>query len=480
MASVKKNYLYNLIAQLLTIILPIVTTPYVTRVLGNENLGIFSYAQSIVSYFVLFGCIGLNTYSQREIAFCKDDIYQKTVIFVEVMLVRIVTVLVSSFVYWVVIVRKADYPLCYAILGLELLASLLDISWFLQGNENFKSQMMRTIISRLLGLLAVFLFVKREVDLYIYILCCSGAILAGNLSLWLSIKKNLRKISWKELKPLRHLKPALILFLPQVAVSIYTQLDKTMIGILTGHDYNEVGYYSHAERIVKMAMTIVTALGSIMLSRITVTLSHNDNETVLAYIKKSFQFMFFMGCPIAFGIAAISADMVPWFFGLGYERVIPCMVLLSPLVIIIGISNVYGVQYMIPIKRMKEYTTSILGGMTVNIIFNILLIPQFGAIGAVFATLLAEITVSASQYCFLKNIFDISVLAMGIQNVIAAAIMGMIVFVISLFLPSTIWSTVLQIGIGSIVYFATLFLMKNSFMLDLVGRICGEYHTRKK
>lgn len=471
MASVKKNYLYNLTAQLLTIILPLVTTPYVTRVLGNENLGIFSYAQSIVNYFILFGCIGLNTYAQREIAFHKDDRYKQSVAFAEVVCVRVVTIALSIIVYWVMIVRTADHPLYYSILGLELLAALLDISWFLQGNENFRSHMIRTIITRLLGLACVFLFVKKEADLYLYILCCSGAILAGNLSLWLSVKKNLQRICWKEIRPLRHLKPALILFLPHIAVSVYTQLDKTMIGILTSHDYNEVGYYSQAEKIVKMAMTVVTSMGGIMLSRVTVALSHNDSNAAVDYIKKSFRFMFLMGCPIAFGLAAISSDMVPWFFGDGYDPVIPCMMMLSPLVIIIGISNVFGTQYMIPTRRMKEYTTSILSGMVVNVLLNILLIPKFGAMGAVFATLLAEITVSLRQYCYLKDIFDLSVLFSGVQNFAAAAVMGAGVFALSLYLPATWWSTTLEITAGIAIYYVILLMLKDQLMLDLLGRV---------
>ena len=382
MASVKKNYLYNLISQLLSIILPVVTTPYVTRVLGNENLGIFNYAQSILNYFVLFGCIGLNTYSQREVAFCKGDRHKQSLIFFEVMSVRIVTVSLSMIVYWTAIVRTADYPLYYSIFGLELLAALFDVSWFLQGNENFKSQAVRSIATRFIGLACIFLFVKSETDLYLYILCCSGAILAGNLSLWFFLKKQLVKVSPRELHPLRHIKPALILFLPQIAVNVYTQLDKTMIGLLTGHNYDEVGYYSQAEKIVKIAMTVVTSLGTIMLSRVSVALSHHNEEGAKEYIHKSFRFMYLLAWPIAIGLAAIAADMVPWFFGDGYDPVIPCMIALSPLVLIIGISNIFGVQYMLPTKRMKEYTLSIVFGMAVNVIFNLLLIPQFGSMGA--------------------------------------------------------------------------------------------------
>lgn len=474
MASVKKNYLYNLTAQMLTIILPVVTTPYITRVLGNENLGIFGYAQSIVNYFILFGCIGLNTYSQREIAFHKNNRHQQSVIFVEVMIIRLVTVSLSMVVYWLAIIRTADYPLYYSIFGLELFAALTDISWFLQGNENFRSQMVRTLITRVLGLACIFLFVKDAEDLYIYILCCSGAILAGNLSLWFSVKKNLTPFCRDELRPLRHLQPAMIMFLPQIAVSVYTQLDKTMIGLLTAHDYNEVGYYSQAEKIVKIAMTIVTSLGSIMLSRVTVAISQNDQKGAEAYIRNSFRFMYLLGCPIAFGLAAICSDMVPWFFGPGYEPVIPCMVMLSPLVLIIGISNIFGTQYMIPTKRMKEFTTSILVGMVVNVVFNVILIPTFGAIGAVVATLLAESAVSLRQYLYLKSIFRPAIFLVGFRNVIASAVMGCVVYAMTIWLPAAIWATAAEIAIGAAVYFAGLVLLRDDFLLENIRRLGGK------
>lgn len=471
MASVKKNYVFSLIAQLLTIVLPIVTTPYVTRVLGNENLGVFSYAQSIVNYFILFGGIGLSTYSQREIASYKDDRRKQSVVFYEVMLVRVVTIGLSMAAYFGLVVTTADYPLCYALFGLELFAALLDISWFLQGNENFKSQMVRTIVTRLLGLVCIFLFVKNETHLVVYILCCSGAILAGNLSLWTSVRRNLEKVSLKELHPLRHLKPALIIFLPQIAVNVYTQLDKTMIGILTGYDYNQVGYYSQAEKIVKMAMTVITSMGSIMLSRVTVALSRKDHDAAKAYIQKSFRFLFLLGCPIALGLAAISPDMVPWFFGPGYEPVIPCMMALSPLVLIIGVSNIFGYQYMLPDKRMKEYTTSILVGVGVNVVLNSVLIPHYGAMGAVVATLLAETAVSLCQYIFLRKVFSPTIFLVGVRNIIASVIMFVGVYLLSGVLPSTIWATVLEIGTGAVIYFIVLVLLRDSFFLDNIKRI---------
>lgn len=473
MASVKRNYLYNLISQMLTLLLPIVTTPYVTRVLGNENLGIFSYAQSIVNYFILFGCIGLNDYSQREIAAGAGDRKRQSVVFFEVLLLRVVTVSVSGILYGITIVRTADYPLYYALFGMELLASLVDVSWFLQGRENFASQTIRTIATRFLGLCGIFLFVKTQNDLYVYILCCSGAILAGNLSLIPFLRKNLDRVSFRELRPWKHLRGALSMFLPQIAINVYTQLDKTMLGLLTGHNYDQVGYYSQAEKIVKMAMTVVTSMGSIMLSRMTIALSSGQKDAAQGYIVKSMRFVSLLAWPMSVGLAVVAGDLVPWFFGAGYEAVTPCMIALSPLVLIIGIGCVFGRHYMLPARKMKEFTATVMLGMAVNVTFNALLIPKFGAMGAVVATLLAETMVTISQYWLLRKLFSPKIFLVGVRNMLAALIMGVVVYALASQLNATIWATAAEVLTGIVVYFGALALMRDEFFLELL-------HMRKR
>ena len=463
MASVKKNYIYNLIAQLLGIILPVITTPYVTRVLGNENLGIFNYIQSIINYFILFGCIGLNTYGQREIAFHKHDRKRQSETFWELMIIRVVTISTSSLLYWQCIVKGSDYPLCYSIMGIELFAALCDVSWFLQGNENFKSQAIRVIVTRLIGLACIFLFVKTKEDLYLYILCCSGSILIGNLALIPYLKKHLQPVRFKDLHPLHHIGPTLTMFLPQIAVNVYTQLDKTMLGLLTNHNYDAVGFYSQAEKVVKIVMTIVTSLGTIMLSRVSVAVAQEDEKLVKSYVHRSFQFMYFLAWPITIGLSAIALDFVPWFFGPNYEPVIRYIAMLSPLVLIIGSNSIFGTIYLLPTNRMRTYTIAIFIGMSTNVVCNFLLIPKFGVTGAVIGTLLAEFNVLLSEFIALRHEFKASIILHGTKNAIAAIFMGAAVLFLSRYLPPTIWATIVEAAVGAIVYFLLLFLFKDTF-----------------
>ena len=479
MASVKKNYVYSLISQLLTILLPIVTTPYISRVLGETNLGIYDYILSIVNYFILFGCIGLNLYGQREIASHHRDPRAKSAIFYELTIIRLVTVSVSAAVYYLALAGRTDYPHFYRLMGIELIAALFDVSWFYQGSEDFRLQSVRTILVRGVSIACVFLFVRSEADLGRFMLCYALAILLGNISLWLPLRRYLQAVPFKKLRFRRHLAPTLILFLPQVATNVYTQLDKTMIGLLTGHDYAQVTYYSYAEKIVKIAMTVITALGGIMLSRVAAVLSDRDEEKAKTYIRRSFRFMLLLALPMTAGFLATASDFVPWFFGEGYDPIAPCMMLLAPLVLIIGVSNILGTQFLLPAKRTRQYTVSILCGMAVNCTLNALLIPRLQSIGAVAATLAAETVVSGVQFFFVRKTFTPAILLEGRLYLPAAAVMGGAVAALAAFLPARPWASFIEAGAGLAVYGGLLLILRDSFVLEQLGRVLGALRRKK-
>ena len=229
--SVKKNYIYNVLYQFLAILIPVITTPYLSRVLGAEKIGIYSYTLSIVTYFILFGSLGVAMYGQREIAYVQDDVKKRSVIFYEIVIMRLITLSLSLLLFYISFCLKGDYTFYYRILILELVANMLDISWFFNGLEEFKKTVTRNTIVKLISLLSIFLFVKKPTDLYIYFIIYVLSTFLGNLSLWFYLKKYIKKVPIKELKIFRHIKPAILLFIPQVAIQVYTLLDKTMLGI---------------------------------------------------------------------------------------------------------------------------------------------------------------------------------------------------------------------------------------------------------
>lgn len=470
--KIAKNYIYNLIYQVLVIILPLITTPYVARILGAENIGIYSYTLSIVTYFVLIGSLGIATYGQREIAYVQSDKKKRSSIFWEIIIFRIITMAVVSIFYYFMYIRGTQYTSYYKILILELISSCLDISWFFQGMEEFKKTVLRNTIVKVLSIICIFSLVKTVNDLSVYILIYALSNLVGNISLWAYLPKYIQKIGIKELKLLRHLRPVIALFIPQIAIQLYTVLDKVMIGAMVENKV-ESGYYEQAQKIIKILLTIVTALGTVMLPRIANKFADGKTDEIKRNITTSFKFTYLLAFPMLFGIIAISNRFVPVFLGAGYEEVSLLIKIISPIILMIGLSNVIGNQYLLPTKRQKSFTISVLCGAIVNLILNFILIKKYEAIGASIATVIAETTVVAIQFICVRNeIKFLEIIKLGLKNLIASIIMLVIAILIEKIMKnqSSYIIILIQICAGIISYFAMLLILKDKFLTQIIDK----------
>ena len=257
--SITKNYIYNLVYQVLTLVLPLITTPYISRVLGAESIGIYSYTYSILSYFLLFGALGVALYGQREIAYAGEDEVKRKKVFWEIQICRFIAAFVASVIYFIFFMRNGEYSIYYRIWFLELIAIGIDISWFFQGIEEFKKTVTRNLIVRLVSITLIFVLVKAPEDLIKYITIYAVADLVGNLSLWLYLPKYFKGIKIKNISAFAHLPAIIWLFIPQIASQIYNILDKTMIGNMIV-DKSEVGYYEQAQKVIRVLLTVVTSL----------------------------------------------------------------------------------------------------------------------------------------------------------------------------------------------------------------------------
>lgn len=466
-----KNYLYNLSYQILIIVVPLITTPYISRVLGANGVGTYSYTNSITQYFILFGAIGLNLYGQREIAYHQQKRCQYSITFWEIFLLKGIMLTVSIILFYFMACLYIKYTSIFLIQILDIIAAIFDISWFFQGLEEFKKIVIRNFIVKITGVICIFLFVKNVNDLNLYVLCYSGTILLGNVSMWIYIPKMIEKITFRDLHLAKHMRPAVMLFIPQIAVSLYTLLDKTMIGLLTNLDA-EVAFYEQSQKIIKIALTIVTSLGTVMLPRIANVYAQNHYEKIQEYMYNTFNFVFILALPITFGIMAISRNFVPWFFGLGYDKVVLNMMIISPIIFIIGLSNVMGTQYLLPINRQTEYTISVVCGSITNLVLNLLLIPILLSYGAAIATVCSETVVTIVQMYFVKNDFNLKhVFKYGIKYLLYSIFMFIVVYILGLYLPATFISTVFQCCIGIVIYILVLFVTKDQFLIGLLSRI---------
>jgi O-antigen/teichoic acid export membrane protein len=470
--SISKNYLYNLFYQILVIVMPLITTPYLSRVLGAEAIGIYSYTLSIATYFILFGTLGISLYGQREIAYVQEDDKKRSITFWEILFLKIITMTISIFIFWVTYGMHGQYKIYYRILVIELISQCIDISWFFQGIEEFKKTVIRNSIVKLIFAICIFMFVKSPNDLIKYIVIIAGANLFGNMSLWMYIPKYIQKVAIKDLHVFKHLKPTILLFIPQIAVQIYTVLDRTMLGIII-EDKSEVGFYEQAQKVVKLLLTLITSLGTVMVPRMASTFAKGDKEQLKKYMYSSFSFVFFLAFPIMAGLILISGEFVPIFFGQGYEKVAVLINVIVPITLFIGLSNIIGTQYLLPTKRQTEFSISVIVGAIVNFILNIIVIKKYASIGASITTVIAEFLVTAVQFYFVRKEIDIkTVLRLSKNNIIATVIMFVIVYITTKVLTlHGIYSIIIQITEGCIIYGIILILLKDSFVNDVLNKV---------
>lgn len=469
--SVAKNYIYNLSYQILAIIIPLITTPYLSRVLGAENIGIYSYTLSITTYFILFGSLGVAMYGQREIAYIQKDVKKSSITFYEIFIMRFITLSISLLIFYLTFCINGQYNTYYKILILEIVANAIDISWFFQGLEEFKKTVVRNIIVKLISVICIFSFVKEPSDLYIYFIIYVLSTFLGNISLWFYLPRYLIKIKFKELRIRKHIKPAIMLFIPQIATQIYTVLDKTMIGTIVS-DKAEVGFYEQAQKIIKLLMTIATSLGTVMLPRIAATYAEGNKKKVKEYMNKSFSFIMMIAFPLMLGIISVAYKFVPVFYGEGYDKVAPLLCIISPIIVLIGLSNVTGTQYLLPTKQQNKYTISVVVGAIVNFIFNLMLIKNLASIGASIATIIAEFSVTLTQFILIRKEIKIKdVFKISYKYIISSIIMFAFSIFIGYFISNNILSIVVQAVCSVCIYFVLLLLLKDNMFFEGISII---------
>lgn len=463
--SLKKNFIYNIMYQLLTIIMPLITTPYIARVIGPTGSGTYSYTYSIVSYFVLFAMLGINNYGNRLIAKIRDDKSKLSKEFSSLFYLHIfvsIIVLICYAIY--VILWGQEYLLAFIIQSIYILSAMIDINWLFFGLEEFKVTVTRNIIIRLLLTIGIFVFVRNSDDLLLYIFILAISNLLSNLVLLFFLKKKdirLVKVKLKDMK--KHLKPLILLFVPVISVSIYKLMDKIMLGQMI--NVTEVGYYEYAERIINLPMSLITALGTVMLPRMSNLVSTKNIKELKKYINKSIQFVMFISIPLSIGIILVSKTFVPFFLGNSYYETIALTQIIALTVPVISWANVIRTQYLLPTERDKEYTISIICGAGINFALNSILIPRYGAIGAATATVFTEICIMVYQTIIVRAELDIKkYLHNTLPFFIKAIFMGIVVYFIGNLPFSPLIICITQVVAGVLIYF----IMNLSYIVSFI------------
>ena len=342
--SVRKNYIYNLIYQVMTLITPFITTPYISRVLGADGTGVQSYTNSVVQYFAILAALGTASYGQREIARHRDEIKIRSRLFWEIEVLCMATTAACLIIWLFVIGFAREYRPYYVVLTMTLLAVAFDISWFYGGLEQYSLIVLRNTAVKLVGIAMLFLFIREKEDLLLYVALTAATGLLGNISMWGYLKGQVEKPVLKELRPLRHLKETLVYFIPTIATSVYTILDKTMLGWFSGENKSQNGYYEYATGFVNMAKILIMSFNAVMSARMSYLFGTGRMEEIHKRFQDSLDFVLLMAMPIMLGLAGIAAQFIPWFLGNGYLPVTFLMYVCSPLVLVVGLSDCIGSQ----------------------------------------------------------------------------------------------------------------------------------------
>lgn len=467
--SIKKNLGLQTAYQVLSACMPLITAPYLARVLGATQLGIFSYTSSIVAYYTLFAMIGTVNYGTRCIATVKSNRLERNDVFSNIFALQIITTLTCILGYFIYIafVCKDNIDIS-ALQGIALIGCLLDINWLFFGVEDFQITVTRNIIIKILTVALILLFVRNENDLWIYTIIMLGGTVLSNLILFFYLPRyvSIEKPSWSKIKS--HVIPNLVVFVPLLAMSVYHIMDKTMLGKLS--TYEQSGFYYNSDKIVQIPLLVFNGIGTVMLPRMSSLIADDKKNEAVRLFEMTLEGVVALSIAIACGIGAVSKEFVPLFFGSGYDECIYIIIVFSPILLIKGLSIIVRTQFLIPMKMEKEFTKSVVGGALVNLVLNIVLIPKYGALGAAIATVLAELVACILQF---KSIIGQGInlkilLSHMVVYLFIGVLMTIIVRITSLISVNSILKLAIEVISGAVFYGMSCFFYwkktNNSFI----------------
>ena len=474
MNSIGKNFLYNAAYQILLILLPLITTPYISRILGADGIGTYSYTYTIANYFMLLAMLGVKNYGNRSIAAVREDRLRLSSTFWQIYGLQFWCALAALVLYFgYVLLFEREYTLIALVQGIYVLSGLLDISWFFFGMEAFKITVLRNIAIRLINLVCIFLLVRTREDLWKYTLIMTLGALVSQGYLWFYLR---RFVDWcrpKVREMARHMRAELLLFIPVIAVSLYKMMDKVMLGQMSA--ITQVGYYESVEKIINIPLGVITALGTVMLPRMSNLVAKGKRKESRQYIYHSMLFAVFLASAMCFGMIGIARDLVPIFLGDAYLPCIPLLQAMAPTVLFIAWANVIRTQYLIPNKMDWSYIVSVMIGAGVNLVINGLLIPRLDAMGAVIGTICAEGSVCLCQTIMVRKQLEIKRYVRDTFPLFLVGLAMLILIEIISRLTDNPAVLLLEIAAGGIFYVlaAALYLivLKPPYIAEIIQRV---------
>ena len=468
--GLKTNLIYSISYEIFRIIIPLITTPYVSRILGSEGVGTYTLAHTYAEYFVLFAGFGFCTYASRELAYIRDDDDDRfRSIFWEIFLARGILLSLATIIYFLYFfIINVSKDISYRLCLIYLIASLFDVSYYYRATENFKTITLRNIFIKTLSLVLV--LVKRSTDVWLYTLILAASEAFGQVIMIGSLDKNLFKKTSIQIKDLkRHFIVSFTLFIPTIAIQVYTMLDKVMLGVISTE--SQVGYYENAQKIPRLSASVASAIVGVATPRMAYIYAKNDHKTLTDYFNRIFSFVSFLVFPMCFGLIGISESFSSWFFGANFKGIDELVRIGAVLIISLGWSSVFGNLILIATGNQKYYTIAVYISALINILMNAILISRWGAKGALLASVMSEIIGMIIMFISSNRLFKLGDVLKSIPKYFFASIsMIFPIKIIERIIGLNMVSTVIQLIVAGGTYVVVMIIIK-----DVNMKTCLQY-----
>lgn len=476
--SIKSNYIFNLLNSVSQLLFPLITFPYASRIMMADGIGEVQFFSSIISYISLFTCLGIPMYAIREVAKVRSDVAKMSTTTIEILLLHaMLTILgyvTAAIICMTVSDVQTDIPL-FLILSATIFFTAIGCEWFYQGIEDFKYVAIRGLVVKMISVALLFLFVKTKEDILWYGAYTVFGVLGGNIFNFLRLRKYVdrRIVNIHDLHPLRHLKPAIHIFVFNVITSIYLQLNTMLLGFLK--DIAAVGYFTAATKLMYMTMSVSNSLGSVMMPRASNLIAENKMNEFKNVVQKSYDFIIAISIPLTIGLIFTSKSAILLLSGNSFYPSILASQIVAINIISVGISGVMGMQILYPMGKINIVILCTFLGAITNVIVNVLLIPHYGHNGTAIAFATTEFVVTASMYFIGEKYIPIRLLKRQHLNyLVSGAAMGIVLFIIGKQEYNNIVTLLSMFLTGGLVYVICLMVLHDPICKTIMNTITSK------
>lgn len=467
--SIKRNYIFSLINTISSILFPLITFPYASRVLEADGMGHVGFFTSIITYISLFTSLGIPIYAIREIAKDRDDQRQMTLTTIEILLLHVVLVIIGYLIVAMLCMTvykiSVDIPL-FLILSTSIFFNAIGCEWFYQGIEDFQYIAIRGLIVRILYVILLFAFVHTKSDILIYAGLTVLGTVGNNVFNFCRLRKHISLciIRWNDLHISRHIHPTFKIFALNLVMSLYVNLDTVMLGFMK--ENASVGYYDGASKIARLALSLIQSLQTAMIPRFSYLAKEKNMDTFHELSQRVVDYIVSISIPVTIGLAVLSPSLIHIICGSSYEPAITTLEIISPIVVLISLSGIAGLQILYPLGYETLVIWSTATGALVNLFFCFLLIPSFAHNGAAVAVLMGESAVTISMFLYGRKHIHIKKMTPHYLNCIIGGLIMFAAIMAVRHINLNDWLNMIVIPIvGASVYASFLYIKKDVFAL---------------